>query len=91
MAEIRFSPQALQAYEDLERAGAVKLLDGIDDALDILEADPGDRQVRRRSFGDGRWGVTVKDPDDDWLLIWQLDEDDAGIVRVRYLGADPFA
>jgi hypothetical protein len=91
MADARFSPQALQAYEALERAGAVDLLDAIDDAVDILEADPGDRQVRRRSFSDGRWGVTVRDADDDWLLIWQLDDENPKIVRVRYLGPDPFA
>jgi hypothetical protein len=91
MAEVKFSPQALQAYESLERAGAVDLLDAIDDAADILEADPGDRRARRRSFGDGRWGITVKDADDDWLLVWQLDDDDPETVRVRYLGPDPFA
>lgn len=91
MAEARFSPQALQAYETLERAGAVALLDAIDDAVDILEADPGDRQVRRRSFSDGRWGITIKDADDDWLLIWQLDDEDPKIARIRYIGPDPFA
>ncbi|MGH3197459.1 MAG: hypothetical protein ACRDOH_18740 [Streptosporangiaceae bacterium] len=81
MAEIKFSPQASQVYGSLERAGAVKLLDDIDDALDILEADPGDRRVRRRSFGEGRWDVTVRDADDDWLLIWQLDDNDPCSTR----------
>ncbi len=32
MAEVKFSPQAIQAYESLERAGAIDLLDAIDDA-----------------------------------------------------------
>jgi ParE toxin of type II toxin-antitoxin system, parDE len=91
MAEVKFSPQALKAYESLERAGAVDLLDDIDDAVDLLEEDPGDRRARRRSFRDGRWGITLKDADDDWLLIWQMDDEDPEIVRVRYLGADPFA
>jgi hypothetical protein len=39
--------------------------------------------------GDGR--LTVRDADDDWLLIWQMDDHDPGIVRVRYRGLDPFA
>ena len=91
MAEVKFSPQALQAYESLERAGATDLLDAIDDASDVLEADPGDRPARHRSFGDGRWRITVKDADDDWLLVWQLDDADPEMVRVRYLGPDPFA
>lgn len=90
MAEVKFSPQAIQAYESLERAGAIDLPDAID-AADTLEDDPGDRRARRRSFGDGRWGITVKDADDDWLLVWQLDDEDREIVRVRYLGPDPFA
>jgi len=36
-------------------------------------------------------GITVKDADDNWLLVWQLDDEDSEIVRVRYLGPDPFA
>jgi hypothetical protein len=91
MAEVKLSEQASGAYAALERVGALKLLDDIDDALDILEADPGDRQARRRSFRDGIWGITVRDADDDWLLIWQMDDHDPDIVRVRYLGLDPFA
>jgi hypothetical protein len=89
MAEVRLAPQALQAYAELEKAGAAQLLDAIDDALDILEADPGDARARRRSFSGGVWGIPVRDRSDDWLIIWEQDE--AGIIRVRYLGADPFA
>jgi hypothetical protein len=55
MTEVKLGPHAQQAYAQLERAGALRLLDAIDDALDILEADPGDKQARRRSFGDRRW------------------------------------
>jgi len=63
----------------------------IDDALDILEADPGGAQARRRSFGGGLWGITVRDRSDDWLIIWEYDQEDLELIRVRYLGADPFA
>jgi hypothetical protein len=57
MATVEFDPQPLQAYATLEKAGAETLLDAIDDALDTLEADPGNVTVRRRSFGDGLWGI----------------------------------
>ena len=36
-------PQPTEAYAALEKAGAVQLLDAIDDALDALEADSGRR------------------------------------------------
>lgn len=89
MPEVRLSPQAIQAYSDLEKAGAAQLLDAIDDALDVLEANPGDPRARRRLFTGGLWGIPVRDRADDWLIIWEHDE--AGAIRVRYLGADPFA
>lgn len=89
MAEVRLSPQAIEAYARLEKAGATVMLDAVDDTLDSLEADPGDSRARRRSFIGGLWGIPVRDRDDNWLIIWE--QDDAGIVRVRYLGADPFA
>jgi ParE toxin of type II toxin-antitoxin system, parDE len=89
MPEVRLSPQAIQAYADLEKAGAAQLLDAIDDALDILEASPGDPRARKRLFTGGLWGIPVRDRADDWLIIWEHDE--AGGIRVRYLGADPFA
>ncbi|WP_449060878.1 type II toxin-antitoxin system RelE/ParE family toxin [Planomonospora algeriensis] len=92
MAVIEFDPQARDAYALLEKAaGSGRLLDAIDDALDLLEADPGDGRVRRRSFRDGLWGVPVRDRSEDWLIIWEQDPDDADVVIVRYLGADPFA
>ena len=91
MAEVKFSPQVLQAYGSLERAGAVDLLDAIDDAVDISGRGPRRSPGAAPADGDGRWGITVKDADDDWLLVWQVDDDDPEIVRVRYLGPDPFA
>jgi hypothetical protein len=91
MAIAVLSEQAMQAYSDLEKAGAYDLIEAIDDALDILEADPGDARARRRSFTGGLWGIPVRDRTDDWLLIWEPDETDEGVVHVRYLGEDPFA
>jgi hypothetical protein len=37
MADVRLSPQAIEAYAQLEKAGATLLLDAVDDALDILK------------------------------------------------------
>jgi hypothetical protein len=90
MASVEFDPQPLQAYATLEKAVATRLLDGIDAALDVLETNSGDSQVRRRSFGDGLWGVPVRDEHEDWLLIWEYDPESADTVVVRYLGVDPF-
>ncbi|MBO0822340.1 MAG: hypothetical protein J2P27_00605 [Actinobacteria bacterium] len=61
------------------------MLDAIDDALDQLEADPTCAACRQRSFGGGLWGITIRDRQDDWLVIWEPDEDDAGVVRVLRL------
>lgn len=91
MAEVRFSPAALQAYEGLEKAASEQMLDAIDDAVDLLEADSSSAGCRRRSFGAGLWGIPVRDRHDDWLIIWELDTDEPDVVRVRYIGSDPFA
>ena len=68
MAEIRLNPQSLAAYAELEKAGAAQLLDAIDDALDLLEASPGDPKARRKSFTGGVWGIPVRDRTSDWLI-----------------------
>jgi hypothetical protein len=91
MATVEFDPQPLQAYASLDKAGAAALLDVVDDAIDALEADPGAAAVRRRSFGDGLWGIPVRDRTEDWLIIWEHDPDADDVIVIRYLGADPFA
>lgn len=91
MALVEFDPQPSQAYAALEKTGADMLLDAIDEAIDGLEADPGSATARRRSFGDGLWGIPVRDRTDDWLIIWERDPAVGGLIIIRYLGADPFA
>jgi hypothetical protein len=91
MATAEFDPQPLQAYAALEKAGLGQLLDAIDDAIDALENDPGDAAARRRSFGDGLWGIPVRDRSQDWLIIWERDPAADNLIAIRYLGADPFA
>jgi hypothetical protein len=68
-----------------------QLLDAIDDAIDALENDPGDAAVRRRCFGDGLWGIPVRDRTEDWLIIWERDPAADNLIANRYLGTDPFA
>ena len=91
MAEVRFSPAARLAYNGLEKAAALQMLDAIDDAVDLLEADPSSAACRKRSFGGGLWGIPVRDRHDDWLIVWEHDPAENDVVRVRYIGADPFA
>ena len=91
MATVEFDPQPQQTYAALDKAGQVRLLDAIDQALDLVEAAPGDAAARQRSFGDGLWGITVRGYADDWLIIWELDQFQDQVIIVRYLGTDPFA
>ncbi|MFC0865391.1 hypothetical protein ACFHYQ_24155 [Sphaerimonospora cavernae] len=92
MVEIAFDPQPHEAYNSLEKsATGAHLLDAIDEALDLLEADPGDSRVRRRSFKDGLWGIPLRDRTEDWLIIWECDTSEPDVIVIRYLGADPFA
>jgi hypothetical protein len=91
MTTLKFTPDALRAYEALDTPHTVPLLDAVDDALDLLEADPGDKRCRTRAFGDGLWGITVRDRSDDWLIVWEHDQDEQDLIRVRYFGIDPFA
>jgi len=67
------------------------MLDAIDDTLDVLEDDPSTAACRKRSFGGGLWGMPVRDRHDDWLIVWERDADEPDIIRVRYIGVDPFA
>lgn len=91
MARVEFDEAPSRAYAELEKAAANELLDSIDDSIDVLEDDPAAAAARRRSFGDGLWGIPVRDRSDDWLIIWEYDDHDSELVVVRYLGPDPFA
>jgi hypothetical protein len=35
--------------------------------------------------------MPVRDRHDDWLIVWERDADEPDIIRVRYIGVDPFA
>ncbi|GAA3441906.1 hypothetical protein [Planomonospora venezuelensis] len=91
MADVRFDSEPYVVYTELEKRVSSDLLAGIDDALDLLEEDPGDARVRRRSFRDGLWGIPVRDRIDDWLIVWEFHDTMPDAVVIRYLGTDPFA
>ncbi len=91
MARAEFDEQPLRVYAQLEKTNADTMLDAIDDAVDLLEADPTNASARHRSFGDGLWGISVRDRFDDWLIIWEHEAENSDLVVVRYLGPDPFA
>lgn len=61
MARSSSGEQPSAAYAQLEKSGASAMLDTIDDAADLLESSPGDAAARRWSFGDGLWGIPVRD------------------------------
>jgi hypothetical protein len=91
MATLKLTPDAASAYARLDNAATAVLLDAVDGALDMLEADPGDKRCRARAFGDGLWGIPVRCRSDDWLVIWEQDLEEDEVIRVRYIGRDPFA
>lgn len=68
------------------------LLDRIDRALDLLEADPGDIRVRQRRFAKiGAWGIVIRDRSSDLLIIWEPGPPHPLDVNVNYIGPDPFS
>jgi hypothetical protein len=90
---LRFSVDAEFVYERLDAdPSRVALLDLIDEALDLLEENPGDPRVRQCRFSkiDG-WGIKIRDRYEEWLIFWEphLAADDE--VVVSYIRPDPFA
>ena len=77
MAELVFSPEADEVLNRIEADEAQRICVGrLNTALDILEADPGDARNRRRRFQTiGLWGVPVVCGDDEWLILWEQQDD----------------
>ncbi len=67
----------------------------IEALLDVLEDDPGDSRVRRRSIRASTspaeqgpvWGFTVRGRDTDYFVLWRAAADG---VEVLYIGGDVF-
>lgn len=83
--------ERLRDLHENERVAAAR----IEALLDVLEEDPGDPRVRRRSVRAGAsqqvqgpvWGFTVRGRDTDYLVLWRAASDG---IEVRYVGADVF-
>lgn len=58
----------------------------INSALDVLAANPGDQVNRRRRFVIGLWGIPVFCGAEEWLILWDEDEDG---VRVQHIVLAP--
>jgi hypothetical protein len=87
VAELLFEEEADAALAALEAdAGRSELLARVNEILDILEDDPGDRRARRRRYQIiDAWGVPVHGNGEDWLILWDLQDSQ---VVIRYLGMD---
>lgn len=88
MAELVFSPEADEVLNRMEADETQRACAGrLNSALDILEADPGDTRNRRRRFQTiGLWGIPVVCGDDEWLILWEAQED---IVVVHHVVPAP--
>lgn len=71
--------EALAALEsDSTRRLAVERLT---EMLDLLERDPRDRRLRRRRFVDPPvWAVTVLAGREDYVLLWNLNQEQEPVV-----------
>ena len=82
----RFSPPAAAAIQAVfDDPAQQQLADRIEELLDLLDKDPGDRRLRRlRMHTPKLWAVPVHGSGRDLLLLWDLDEQ--GEPFVRYAG-----
>ena len=83
MAELVFSPEADEALTRMESdEKQARCAARLHTALDLLEADPGDARNRRRRFHTiDLWGIAVICGDDEWLILWEPQDDDVVIVH----------
>ena len=88
MVRMVFEPAAEEELARLQHdRGQRVLYERVNDALDWLEDDPADPRVRRRQYQDPKlWGIVVRAPDEDWLILWDLAEGD--LITIFYIGPD---
>ncbi len=92
MAELAYDAEAATALTRLERMQTQELLlRRVNEALDMLEADPGQAAVRRHRFTNGLWCVVVAGPAEEGAVLWELHPDEPETVVVQYLGPASFA
>jgi hypothetical protein len=83
VAELLFSPEADAVLTRMEADESQRGCAGrLNVALDLLEADPGDARNRRRRFQTlGLWGIAVVCGDDEWLILWEPQDDEVVVVH----------
>ena len=83
MVELLYSPEADAILDDLERDPIkTPLLQKINDALDLLEANPGSAQCRRKRFAlVDLWGMPVIARGEEWLILWEPTSSDAVLIH----------
>ncbi len=92
MVEIYFEAEAQARYDALVADSLrTQLGDAVDRVLDLLEANPGDQSLRRRSLvlQQSRitlWKVEIRGSGEEWSLLWLPHPERDGDVLVVYLG-----
>lgn len=93
-ADLYFNKEADATLRALEADPAQqKLADRINETLDLLATDPGDKRVRRRQYQSslflgGMWGVLARGNDEDWLILWRSHPEEPAAVVIHYIGPD---
>ncbi|MGH9186272.1 MAG: type II toxin-antitoxin system RelE/ParE family toxin [Acidimicrobiales bacterium] len=82
-------PDARAAIESLrDDPPNAELLSRVLRALNLVRTTPGSGEARREAWRTDDWGqvwaIPVQGPEDDWVVVWTLDEPDA--VVVLYVG-----
>lgn len=88
MPELLFFPTADGQLAALEADSARRqLYDRVNDALNLLEADPSDASVRRLRYQTPPiWGIPVYGSGEEWIILWS--ESESGAL-VHYIGKTP--
>lgn len=88
MPELLFFSTADGQFAALEADSARRqLYDRVNDALNLLEADPGDASVRRLRYQTPPiWGIPVYGSGEEWIILWSDSESGA---LVHYIGETP--
>lgn len=86
MAALTAKPEARTQLEGLKyNPTRRQLADRVVELLKLLRDNPGDDRVRRRRYQRDLWGIPVRGPGGDWLILWRGDVD---AVEVIYIGPD---
>jgi hypothetical protein len=79
--KVQFDPAPAETLTSLW-ARLPRVADGLDEAVDWIEA--GDARARRRRFSNGMWAISRVLGGTEWLVLWE--EDPPGVAVVRHVG-----